>query len=348
MSSPNTEGTSYNSRSIYNFERLTGAENFFIWPVRMLDVLADKDILYVIESNRPADPIPEAEADLLVTEDYEDDDVIVICNPVTSDPVASEPGTSDQPTASNPVASDDTATAKDSQPSQEATSQAAREAANAEKQKRAKAHEAYTSYAANVYDSQEKWDRDSRKGMASIRSGCRDSVLLRMGSYNSAQELWGKLSSAFGKVTTARRHNIKLQMYRKSMHQGDDVRKHVDQLRFLREELAHAGGSISEEDFKFVILFTLPESYESVVNSITAQDDGDHDKDADWIASLLFNHSDRLKIRGAFIGGDTSEKPAVAATAQAYKGKGKAQKFGKGEKRTGDHDASQEEGNNLK
>jgi hypothetical protein len=60
MSSPNTKGTSYNSRSIYNFERLTGAENFFIWRVRMLDVLADKDILYVIESNRPADPIPEA------------------------------------------------------------------------------------------------------------------------------------------------------------------------------------------------------------------------------------------------------------------------------------------------
>jgi hypothetical protein len=44
---------------------------------------------------------------------------------------------------------------------------------------------------------------------------CRDAVLLRMGSYNSAQELWSKLSSAFGKVTTARRHNIKLQMYRR-------------------------------------------------------------------------------------------------------------------------------------
>jgi hypothetical protein len=196
MSSPDNTSSSYNSRSIYNFERLTGAENFFIWGVRMLDVLADKDILYVIESDRPADPIPEAEADLLVTDDYEDD-IEIICNPVTSDPVASgpvasasEPGTSD-PATTKPVASDDTAEA--SQPSQEATSQAAREAANAEKQKRTKAHDAYTSYASNVYESQDKWDRDSRKGMAAIQSDCRDAVLLRMGSYKSARELWNKL-----------------------------------------------------------------------------------------------------------------------------------------------------------
>jgi hypothetical protein len=127
-----------------HFDRLTGAENFFIWRVRMLDVLADKDILYVTENNRPADPIPEAEADVLVTDDYEDDFVIT-CTPVASNPVAS-----------NPVASNDTGTAEASQPSQEALSQAAREAADAEKQKRVKAHEAYTSYATNVYESQEK------------------------------------------------------------------------------------------------------------------------------------------------------------------------------------------------
>jgi hypothetical protein len=253
MSSSDNAGSSsagnYNSRSIYNFDRLTGAENFFIWRVRMIDVLADKDILYVIENNRPADPIPEAEADLLVTDDYEDD-VVITCNPVASDPVAS-----------NPVTSDETGTAEASQPSQKAVSQAASDAAaEAEKQKRVKAHEAYTSYATNVYETQEKWDRDSRKGMATIRSRCRDAVLLRIRSYTSARELLDKISSAFGKVTTARRHNIKLQMYRKSMQQGDDVRKHVDQLRILREELADAGGSsISEEDFKFVILFTLPE-----------------------------------------------------------------------------------------
>jgi hypothetical protein len=157
MSSLDITGSSYNSRSIYNFERLTGAENFFIWRVRMLDVLADKDILYDIESDRPADPIPEAEADLLVTDDYEDD-IEIVCNPVASDPVASgpvasasEPSTSD-PATSKPVASDDTATAEASQPSQEATSQAARETANAEKQKRIKAHDAYTSYASNVYE----------------------------------------------------------------------------------------------------------------------------------------------------------------------------------------------------
>jgi hypothetical protein len=276
MSSSDNAGSSsagnYNSRSIYNFDRLTGADNFFIWRVRMIDVLADKDILYVIENNRPADPIPEAKADLLVTDDYEDD-VIITCNPVASDLVTS----------------DDTGTAEASQPSQEAVSQAASDAAaEAEKQKRVKAHEAYTSYTTNVYESQEKWDRDSRKGMATIRSGCRYAVLLRMGSYTSARELWSKHPSAFGTVTTARRHNMKLQIYKRSMQQSDDVRKHVDQLIVLREELADAGGSISEEDFKFVILFTLPESYESIVNSITAQDDGDQDKDADMVANLLF------------------------------------------------------------
>jgi hypothetical protein len=243
MSSSDNAGSSsagnYNSRSIYNFDRLTGAENFFIWRVRMIDVLADKDIIYVIENNRPANPVPEAEADLLITDDYEDD-VVITCNP---------------------VASDDTGTAEASQPSQEAVSQAASDAAaEAEKQKRVKAHEAYTSYATTVYESQEKWDRDSRKVMATIRTGCRDAILLRMGSYTSARELSSKLSSAFGKVTAARRHNIKLQMYKRSMQQGDDVRKHVEQLRVLREELAHAGGSIPEEYFKFVIVFTLPES----------------------------------------------------------------------------------------
>jgi hypothetical protein len=325
MSSSNKAGSSSaekeNFGSTNKFNRLTGAENFFIWRVRMLDVLAEKDILYVIETHRPEDPIPEDEADLLITDDYEDDVIITF----------------------NPVAPTDAAEA--STPSEEATSKAARDAAIAEKQKRIKAHEAYVSYAHTIYESQTKWDRDSRKGISAIRSGCCDGVILRMGTFASAQELWSKLDDAFGQVTIALRHNIKLQMYKNAMQQGESVRKHVDHLKVLREQLAQSGGSISEEDFKFVILFTLPASYELIVNSITAQDDGEPDKNADWVANLLYNNADQLQTKDSLIGGGNSEN-ALAGTA-TYKGKGKERpKFGKGfvDKRNAPEENEREEG----
>jgi gag-polypeptide of LTR copia-type len=51
----------------------------------------------------------------------------------------------------------------------------------------------------------------------------------------------------------------------------DDVQVHFEQLAGMREELSAMGAQVTEEEYTYILLRSLPKSYVGVINSLVAQ-----------------------------------------------------------------------------
>jgi hypothetical protein len=132
---------------------------------------------------------------------------------------------------------------------------------------------------------------------------------MTLGKFKTARELWVYLQNTYGKVTIAELYNLKSALHNRKLKEGEDVRKHFNSLKAMREEYIRAGGKCDDQDFSYILLQSLPSSYESTVNSIL----GGADKELlepDAIASILYTKSDRVS---------SSSSSSVAAKA-SYQG----------------------------
>lgn len=170
---------------------------------------------------------------------------------------------------------------------------------------------------------QEEWDARSTCALSHIRGALTDSILMTLGSFRTARELWLYLQNMYGKVTIASLYNLKAALYDRKLKEGEDVRKHLNSLKAMREEYIRAGGKFDDQDFSYIILQSLPSSYEPTVDSILSRADKAL-LDPDAIASILYTKSDRVS---------SNSSSSVAAKA-SYQGglKRKSQNSGDGQK----------------
>jgi hypothetical protein len=109
---------------------------------------------------------------------------------------------------------------------------------------------------------------------------------MTLGSFKTARELWVHLQNMYGKVTIASLYNLKAALHDRKLKEGEDVRKHFNSLKAMREEYIRAGGKFDDQDFSHIILQSLPSSYEPTVDSILSRADKEL-LDPDAIASIL-------------------------------------------------------------
>jgi hypothetical protein len=100
------------------------------------------------------------------------------------------------------------------------------------------------------------------------------------------------------------------------MNDGDDVRKHINVLKVMREEFIRAGGKLDDQDFSYIILKSLPKSFEALVDSVFSRAETEL-LEPEVIGSILYTKSDRVSQNAG----------SSVAAAGSYKGpQGKNQK----------------------
>jgi len=122
---------------------------------------------------------------------------------------------------------------------------------------------------------QAKWNWKSEIAKSRIRSGVEDDILVSIEKETfTAKELWEYLAKTYGKITAASLFNLKSKLCNKRMEPTDNLRNHLNSLRASRLELIGAGSDVSDEDFSFIILNSLPKSYVRTIEAIISQQEG--------------------------------------------------------------------------
>jgi hypothetical protein len=96
-----------------------------------------------------------------------------------------------------------------------------------------------------------------------------DRILLSVSLATSA-DMWKEVCKLHEGRSELVQMDVRRRLAETRCEDSADLRMHFAELRRLREMLAGMGASISEPDFTAIIMGSLPESYRSVLSSLTA------------------------------------------------------------------------------
>jgi transposase InsO family protein len=147
-------------------------------------------------------------------------------------------------------------------------------------------------------DTEEKKDR---KAKAIICLSLEDNQLMIVKSASSAKEAWDKLERHYERKGLANKLFLRRKLFTTQMKPGDNIEKHVNQLKEIAEELEAIRSPVSEEDLVLVILGSLPEAYNSLITSLESR--ADENLDLDFIMTRLIHEECKLQEQSTTSGG---------------------------------------------
>ena len=95
-----------------------------------------------------------------------------------------------------------------------------------------------------------------------------DDVLREVGGETTATGLWKKLEDLYTKKSMAKRLATKKKLYTLQMENGSSISDHVDAFKWIILDLKEINVKIDDENKAMILLFSLPSSYEHLVNTI--------------------------------------------------------------------------------
>jgi hypothetical protein len=113
-----------------------------------------------------------------------------------------------------------------------------------------------------------RWKHDDAIVQHCIAVSIPDEVFAVVQRGTSAKDFWDNLEAQFEIKSRRIRAEVMRKLYNQKCRNNDDVRAHLARLFSLREQLFGAGGSISDNDFSYLILDTLPDAYDTLISSI--------------------------------------------------------------------------------
>jgi transposase InsO family protein len=124
------------------------------------------------------------------------------------------------------------------------------------------------------------------------------SLMLSLQSLQTAQEVWNAVCKEFENKPKIIQIDLQKRMTSLKCREGDDVRAHLETLTNMHERLAGMGTKIADEDFFNIILSSLPDSYDIMINSLTTTMAASKQplSPSDLI-SIIKSEYDRRKIR---------------------------------------------------
>jgi hypothetical protein len=180
-----SHSTTHSLKSIFEFDKLVGSKNYFIWSERMTDVLIREKLWDVVSGHkpRPADP------DLLAESETTGVSTIDQATTTQDDP--------DEPTVTAESSSGATASKKGKKA---ATDKAKQPAASEKTTQPATVVTELPEAAKKQYEKQDTWDSNSKSAMSYIRGAINDEIIMRLSTFKTAHELWDYLKKTYGKV----------------------------------------------------------------------------------------------------------------------------------------------------
>jgi hypothetical protein len=144
-----------------------------------------------------------------------------------------------------------------------------------------------------------RWERDDASVKQYIAASIPNNVFILVKGGTTAKDVWHNLNTQFESQSRATRGKLKRRLCMEQCRDADDVRTHFDKMASLREQLATAGGSISDNEYAHILLDSLPEAYDTTVtamNSVAVVCQKDIFPEA--VTNLITNEYDRKKSRG--------------------------------------------------
>ena len=156
-----------------------------------------------------------------------------------------------------------------------------------------------------------KWKRADKKALATIHLRVADTLLVYIAGSTTALAAWSTLSNMFeakGPIGIVSAHR---KLFGTRCTEESDIEDHIRIMRTYQQELATLQKPISEEDFSYALLTSLPESWNNFISTVPE----DVIKDPTKLISQMLSELQRLREQ-------TSTSTALAtinkSTAKCY------------------------------
>lgn len=119
----------------------------------------------------------------------------------------------------------------------------------------------------------QRWNIEEDMAVDLIASTVPDQIFLRVKSHTTTMDMWNAIKAIF--ETRSEMASIDLRQKLQSIRMSDegDARAHMTHLIDIREQLAALGATLTDKEFAGILLGSLPPSYRSVMQAITAAAD---------------------------------------------------------------------------
>jgi hypothetical protein len=118
--------------------------------------------------------------------------------------------------------------------------------------------------------SKEYWEKLDRRARSTIRLCLEDSMLLNVSGESTAKELWDKLGNLYQSKSLVNKFLIRKKLYHLRVEYGDSMIEHLNAFNTLVSQLVSINIMILEEDKCITLLFSLPDSWDNLVVSISS------------------------------------------------------------------------------
>ena len=137
------------------------------------------------------------------------------------------------------------------------------------------------------------------RALAIIVLSVEPSLLYLLGDPEDPVVVWKKLRDQFQKKTWANKLQLCRRLHSCSLKDGDSVQEHIKTMTEIFNELSVIGDQISEEDRVVYLLASLPDSYNTLVTALEANQDVPH---MELVTERLLHEERKIKDRGVTSG----------------------------------------------
>jgi hypothetical protein len=97
-----------------------------------------------------------------------------------------------------------------------------------------------------------------------------DSLFLKVMGETTAKGMWTKVKQEFEQRSQMLKVDLRRKLQEKKCAEGEDVKTHLDELQWLREDLIAIGADPGDENFVAIVMGSLPASLDPYLAALTA------------------------------------------------------------------------------
>jgi len=113
-----------------------------------------------------------------------------------------------------------------------------------------------------------KWKQADKKALATICLRVADTLLVYIASSTTVLAAWSTLSNIFEAKGPIRIVSARCKLFGTHCTEESDIEDHIHIMRTYQQELAILQKPISEEDFSYALLTSLPKSWNNFISAI--------------------------------------------------------------------------------
>lgn len=107
----------------------------------------------------------------------------------------------------------------------------------------------------------DEWETREYAVMQQIICTIPDSILIRIQNPTTAVDMWNALKADFEGRMQAVRKELRNRLTLTKCGENENVREHVDRMRYMNEELAGMGVAIPDSEYATILIKSMPKSY---------------------------------------------------------------------------------------